>query len=313
MGSNRIRGALAGLSVAAGLAIAGQSIAADLTAKRLPPEAAPAPAQTPLIDFVFGARIQSDYNFRGISQSDHRESGQTYFEAQYLDNLFYTGFATAKVDLPTRPAMEFDLTAGIRPKWGPLTFDLGVIYYNYPGERALFPGVAPANTDFLEFAAKASWAVNDAFTLGANVFYAGNWLGTHADGTYVSGTAKYVIPTDLLGVEGFAVSGEFGHYFLGRTAPWTGGVGVPTNLIDYNYGNVGVSYTWRAFTLDVRGHFTDLNKTECFINTGDPRGVINGTGRSNWCGDAVVATLSLDLQASKIYEQLGLDGPGVPR
>ena len=307
MGSGRVSKVLYGLGVAAGLLACSQAMAADLPAKTLPPEAVP--AEAPLIDFVFGARIQSNYIFRGISQSDNRESGQTYFEAQYLDNLFYTGFATYKVDLPTRPSMEFDLTAGIRPKWGPVTFDFGIIYYNYPGETPLFGAPPLANTDFLEFAAKANWAVNDAFSIGANVFYAGNWLGTHADGTYVSGTAKYVIPADLIGLEGFSVSGEFGHYFLGRTAAHQGGV----NLVDYNYGNIGASYTWKALTLDVRGHFTDLNKTQCFINTGDPRGIINGTGRSNWCGDAVVATLSVDFQASKFYELIGLETPAVPR
>ena len=288
----------------------GGATAADLNAKQLPVEAA-APAASAPFEFVFGARIQSDYNFRGISQSDHRESGQTYGEAQFFDNFAYLGFATYKTDLPTRPLMEFDLTGGIRPKFGPFTFDLGFIYYNYPFERPLF-GVPPlANTDFLEFAGKVSYNYEDMFIVGANVFHTGNFVGTHADGTYVSGTAKYNIPEGFLGAfpSGFALSAEFGHYFLGRTAFNQGGI----NLPDYNYGNVGLSYTYKAYTLDVRYHNTDLRKTECFTISGDPRGFITGSGRSNWCGDAVIATLSVDIVASKMLEQLGLEAPAVPR
>ena len=54
--------------------------------------------------------------------------------------------------------MEQDLTAGIRPKLGPLQFDLGVIYYNYPNERRLFGPdgaiLTPANTGYRELAGK---------------------------------------------------------------------------------------------------------------------------------------------------------------
>jgi uncharacterized protein (TIGR02001 family) len=305
---------LAGGVAIAALGLAQVANSADLAApKVLPPEAA-TPSQP--IDFVFGFRVQSDYNFRGITQSNHDPSAQSYFEAQFLDNFFYAGFATYKVDLPTRPSTEFDLTAGIRPKFGPFNFDFGIIYYNYPHERGRLIDSAgaiytPANLDFYELAGKVSYTHQDALTLGANVFYSPSFTGTRAESTYVSGTAKYAIPEGTFGFvpSGVALSAEYGHFFLGRTSAVLGSLDLP----DYNYGNVGISYTYGLATLDVRYHDTDLTKSECFTITSDPRGVATGSGRSNWCGSAVVATLSVDITASQLGGVLGTAAVAAPK
>jgi uncharacterized protein (TIGR02001 family) len=298
--------AIAGAALGAGLLLGvpdgAQAADAPAAAKRLPPRAA-APS-TP-IDIAFGARIASDYNFRGISQSNRKPSLQGYAELQLFDNIVYAGIAAYDVDLPTKPDAEIDLTAGIRPKWGPVTFDLGVIQYYYPGERRLvdLAGtiLTPANTDYLELAGKVSWNIEDRFILGAGVFHAWDWLGSGAPGTYVNATAKYNIPAMGVLPAGFAISGELGHYSLGRTSPQLGAI----ELVDYLYWNAGASYTWKNITVDLRYHDTDLNKRECFIDTTDPAGIANGTARSKWCDAAFIATLSLDFTAS----QLGVFAP----
>ena len=301
-----LRGAKAAIvgGMAASLAaIAGSAGAADLPSKQLPPVAAEPAPESKVIDFAFGARIASDYNFRGISQSDHEWSPQAYGELQLFDNFLYAGIAAYRVKLPTDPDAEVDLTAGIRPKWGPLTFDFGVIRYWYPGERQFFfpAGVAlsPKDTDFTELAAKVSWAVDSSWTLGAGVFHAWDWLGSGAPGTYVNATAKYAFPDSFL--PGFAISGEIGHYSLGRVDAFLGGL----DLKDYVYWNAGVSYTWKNITVDARYHDTDLNRSDCFLNTTDPSGVFSGSARSKWCDAAFVATVSVDLVAS----QLGIFAP----
>ena len=287
-----------------GLAVVGWSAAAgaaDIGVRReLPPEAVPAPASV-AADMLFGVRVQSDYIFRGISQSNRNPSPQSYFELQFLDNLLYAGLAVYRVDLATRPTMEQDWTIGIRPKFGPLQFDFGLIYYNYPSERRLIDPFTntiwtPANTDMLELAGKVSWTYQDALTLGANAFHAHNWLGTRAPGTYGSLTAKYAFPETVLGFSGLAVSGELGHYWLGTTSATLGSVRLP----DYTYWNAGLSYTWKMLTFDLRYHDTDLSRRDCFTLTSDPRGIFNGSGRSRWCGSTVVGTISVDLQASSL-------------
>ena len=289
---------LKGLTAATAVLASVAANAADLGEKQLPPAAAA--ASTP-IDFAFGARVQTDYNFRGISQSDRRPSASGYGELQLFDNFVYAGVAAYAVDLPTTPDAEVDLTAGFRPKFGPLAFDLGVIGYYYPGEGRLFDAAGNyytvANTDFVELAGKATYAIGDQAVLGANVFHAWDWLGSGATGTYASITAKANLPF----LEGLAVSGELGHYWLGTTSPQTGSVSLP----DYLYWNAGLSYTWKNVTLDLRYHDTNLSKRECFTLTTDPSGVFTGSGRSRWCDAAFIATLSVDLTAS----QLGIFAP----
>lgn len=275
------------LVLASALLLAGTAGAADLGTRRLPEPAAPAPSVP--FDLAFGFKVSSDYNFRGISQSDRKPSVSGYAEAQFFDNLLYAGIAGYSVDLLTKPDAEIDFTAGIRPKFGPFTLDLGVIGYYYPGEQRQFDAVgnilSVKNTDFVELAGKLSYNFQDKLILGTNVFYAWDWLGSGADATYGSLTAKYNLPF----LEGLAISGELGRYWLGTTAPNLGSIRLP----DYTYWNAGVSYTYKVATIDLRYHDTNLSKTQCFTLSGDPVGFGNG-GRSKWCDPAFVASLSFD-------------------
>lgn len=287
--------------------------AADLAVPKVMPVEAKAP--DPLIGFSFGSRYQSDYNFRGISQSNLQGSYQTFFEAQFFNNFAYAGFATYQTRLPTRPDMEFDLLAGIRPTFGPLAFDLGILYYFYPNEQRVFQldGITPfstRNTDYYEAAGKVLYTATESLTLGANVFYSPSFLGQHAESTYVSGTAAYVLPATLFSflpeayAGGFSLSSEVGYFFLGTAR--SSGYTTPTNLPNYLYGNVGLSYTYKNIVLDVRYHDTNLNKTECAIITGDFRQLTNG-GFSKWCGDAVIGSITFQTStaAPGIYAEPG--------
>ncbi len=275
------------------LTLSSAALAADIADKKKEPVAPVAAA--PAWDVTFGARIVSDYNFRGISQSDRKPGVQGYAEISY--QWLYAGIAANTVDLPTKPVAEVDFTYGIRPKWGPLTFDIGMIHYWYPDEKRLFYPAGtwwtPANTDFYDIAGKVLYNWQDKVMVGANVFHSPNWLGTGAKGTYYSATLKVVPP---LPIEGLAFSGELGRYDLGRTSASLGSI----KLKDYTYWNVGASYTYKAATLDLRYHDTNLSKANCFINTSDPRGIISGSGQSKWCGAAFIATLSLDTSLSSL-------------
>lgn len=278
-------------SLAAALVFSGAAYAADAPEKK-PAPAAPAAESTP-VDFVFGARGMTDYNFRGISQSDRKPAVQAYGELQLMDNFFYAGVAASSVDLATKPSAEIDLTFGIRPKFGDFTFDFGGIGYIYPNETQLIFNNTiwtPKNTDMFELAGKGAYTWND-LTVGANVFWTYNWLGTGAQGTYTSLTAKYNTPF----LKGGYISAELGRYFLGTTNATLGSIRLP----DYTYGNIGVGYTYQIATLDLRYHDTNLSKSQCFALTSDPSGVFSGSGKSNWCGPAFIATVSVDITASQ--------------
>jgi hypothetical protein len=314
------------LSVAAALAVsvAAPAFAADMPAKA--PKVAPAPPPSPW-DIAFGAAVMNDYNFRGISQSDHGPAGFAYFEPRYNitpELQLYGGVAATSVKLATDPTAEIDLYGGIRPTFGPLAFDFGAIYYWYPRERQFcgLPGLCggyPAfpngnttlsNTDFWEVYGKVLWTVNPVVTLGANLYYSPSWLNTGASGTYASGTAKFTTPENMLphGLIAY-LSGEAGYYWLGTTnllpGVYTNVAGTAgANFPDYAYWNVGVGLNWKVFTLDLRYHDSSLSKAECNFLTADPGAIVTGpvfvnnwvTGAaSKWCGAAFVAKLSADL------------------
>ncbi len=311
------------VSVAALVACAASALAADMPAKGAKKAAAPVVVSP--WDIAFGGALMSDYNFRGISQTDRGPGATAYFEPRYNVNpnwQLYAGIAGSTVDLPTDPSAEIDLYAGVRPTLGPLALDLGFIYYYYPNESQHATGVAGAtfpsfpngnatlaNTDYWEVYAKPTWTVNDVFALGGNLYYTPSWLNTGAKGVYASATAKLTAPAKMFAPNwGAYLSGEFGHQALGTTNfvplvlvnnAGTGGIQLP----DYNYWNLGVGFTYKVLTLDLRYHDTNLSKAECNALSGDPTAtatagvIINNfttTAASNWCNSTFVAKLSFD-------------------
>ena len=136
------------------------------------------------------------------------------------------------------PDQEMDDWGFDGPTFGPLSLDLGAIYYWYPRERqhlTSIPQFAPyftypngnatlRQTDFWEVYFKGTWEViKDRFWLGFNEYYSPSWLNTGAYGNFFSGTAKFAGPAfrmGMFGVDevGWYVSGEVGHYWLGTTS-----------------------------------------------------------------------------------------------
>src|SRR4029077_3541901 len=138
------------LSVVSAVALATPALAADLKFKAPPPAPPPNPW-----DVAFGAGIQSDYIFRGITQSNHKPSVNAYFEPRYNISPYlqlYAGVAGSSISFPNRAAAEIDGYFGIRPTFGPLALDFGGWYYWYPGGTCYNGATVPTvfGTDCLE-------------------------------------------------------------------------------------------------------------------------------------------------------------------
>ncbi len=318
------------LTAAAMSALTVGAFAADLPTKKAPP--APVPVSADGFDFAFGAKIMSDYISRGVSQSDRKASGTVYFEGRYNigDTQLYAGVQPWLVRLPTGTPAEVDLYAGVRQTWGAFTVDVGGIYYLYPGNDKQYWVNAPAtllnpvgasaatcnaaigplagfcattasNPSFLELYLKPSYNITDAFNVGANLYWSPNWNNYDFTSTYLSATAKYTF-----GDSGFSVSGEYGRQFLGSLKPNTIFSNVSFKYPDYNSWNVGVSYAWKNITADLRYYGSDLSKTSCYTVSSDPAGNRVGgvaTGRSSWCGQRIMASLSVDFVYSKDFKK----------
>jgi uncharacterized protein (TIGR02001 family) len=297
------------LSVVALAVLMAPAIAADLVKKT--PAAAPAaaPAAPPPWDIAIGGAVMTDYNFRGVSQSNRGPSGGAYFEPQFNTTLgqFYVGVAAWAINWPgtsnfgfTDPSAEIDLYGGWRNTWGQLSLDLGIIDYYYPKEQ--FNGFTN-NSDFFEIYGKLSYAVTPTFTVGGNVFYTPDLLnysetffgtnGTHADAgaTYASLTAKWVTPWTW-GDLGLYISGELGHWWIDDKGWLATGFTDPS----YTYYNAGLAFTYKALTLDLRFHGTDQSKADCasFLL------VSNGNPATKWCDNAYIASLKFDTTLSAI-------------
>jgi hypothetical protein len=313
----------------------GAAFAADMPLKALK---APPPAPFDPWDIAFGSAIMSDYVFRGITQSNHNPSVTAYFEPRYnvnKDLQLYIGTSTESISFTNRAAAEVDVYGGIRPTFGAAAFDFGVWGYLYPGGSCIGNGLAipqglcPPGSDvvssgnvmkkdvsFFEGYAKVNYTVNDNWQFGVNEYYSPNFLNSGAWGDYASVTAKYVAPATIFGTSGvgFYASGEFGRQWLGTSDAFygtTAGIipslfpnGIP--YASYDTWNIGIGFTYKVFTLDLRYSDTDLNKGNCsaFTSAFNASGTTNvtpinpgGTG-SNWCGAAGIAKLSVDLTAA---------------
>jgi hypothetical protein len=316
--------------------VSGSALAADLPLKAVK---APPPVAFDPWDIAFGGAVMSDYIFRGITQTNHMPSVTAYFEPRYnvtKDLQLYIGTSTENVSFANRAAAEVDVYGGIRPTFGPAAFDFGVWGYLYPGGNCAdntitgpFPGgnvcdvtqntiflangnVMKKDVSFFEGYAKLNYTINDNFGFGLNEYYSPNFLNSGAWGNYSSITGKYTAPSTVFGASGVGmyVSGEFGRQWLGTSDSFYGtGAGTPfangIKYADYNTWNIGIGFTYKVFTLDLRYSDTDLSRGDCnaFTSAFNGSGTTNitpinpsGVG-SNWCGAAGIAKLSADLTA----------------
>jgi hypothetical protein len=177
---------------------------------------------------------------------------------------------------------------------------------------------AKKNASFYEVYGKVLVTINDQFAVGVNEYYSPNFLNLGAWGNYASITGKWTAPSTTFGSSGVGmyISGEFGRQWLGTSdafygttvgtafgGPFPGGIPEPS----YNTWNIGVGFTYKVFTLDIRYSDTNLSKGNCNAFTSDfsttnvsPNFVtaINPGGfGSNWCSATGIVKLSADLTA----------------
>ncbi len=134
----------------------------------------------------------SDYVFRGISQTFEDPAVQGSLDVGY--GIFYAGVWGSNIDfgedqgLGPKVTAEVDLYAGIKPTWGPVTFDFGGIYYAYPnsGTFANFNG-GSHDVDYFEFKAGYSlaspWIKN--LTTGTTVYWSPDYSFNTGDVCHV--------------------------------------------------------------------------------------------------------------------------------
>jgi uncharacterized protein (TIGR02001 family) len=339
------------LAAAALAMTAGSTFAADMPVKavKAPPPPAFEPwdlafGSALMNDYIFRGITQSNHKPSVAAYFEPRYNVNK-------DVQLYIGVSGESISFPNRAAGELDIYGGIRPTFGMFAFDFGLWGYLYPGGQcfgsqgttlqgncAVFGNnidfsqgatglpingnFAKKSASFYEGYAKVNVTINDQWQVGANEYYSPNFLNLGAWGDYASITAKWTAPSTTFGASGVGmyISGEFGRQWLGTSDAFYGttvatrfGGPFPLGIPEpsYNTWNIGIGFTYKVFTLDLRYSDTNLSKGNCNAFTSDYSTINASTGfvtainpgngvtafGSNWCGAAGVAKLSADLTA----------------
>lgn len=229
------------------------------------------------LEWTANVGVTSDYVFRGFSQSAEKPAVQGGIDVTY--GIFYAGVWASGIDFGETGAgrdianVEVDLVAGFKPKWGPLTFDFGVIYYMYP--KAVDPGF---ELNYLEVKAGVSYEAWKGGTLAGTVFYSPEYTGKTGDVWTFEGSVAQELPK--LGSITPTFSALLG-YQIGDSALYSALIADGDD--HYLYWNAGVSFAFTdKFSIDVR--YWGTSNSDGFCNT--PGGVLN-------CSDRVIGTAKI--------------------
>jgi uncharacterized protein (TIGR02001 family) len=214
------------------LGLAGNVIAQDASA--------PDPSAAPNWQVTYNVGAQSDYVFRGISQTDGHSSGFAGADVTYR-NQWYVGAWTSNVDFSpsgdSHTTQELDLYGGWRPTLAGINFDLGYIYYGYKNQPH------DLRESYSEVYLRGTHAFGP-FTVGAGVAYSSNFPGITRHAVYGEANLAYAINS------AWTVSTALGRQTESGAVISANGI---ADSFNYTTWNAGVTYAINEHTsLDLR-------------------------------------------------------------
>ena len=211
------------------------------------------PAQANELELSATTALTTDYVFRGISQTGQEPAIQGSLDAAY--GIFYAGVWGSNIDFAN--SLELDWYGGIASDWNGLGYDIGAIWYTYPGSNG--------GLDYVEIKTGLSYGFTDSFTAGVTNYWSPD---LKADALEVG--AEYAFNPIFNGFFSPSVSALFGWQWF-DSGP------------DYTYWNAGLTLGFMEnWAVDVRYWDTDISNNTCGAFVG---------GR-DYCDSRVVGTLS---------------------
>jgi uncharacterized protein (TIGR02001 family) len=192
--------------------------------------------------------LTTDYVFRGISQTDDDmaiQGGFDYTDSELGGLPVYVGVWGSSLDFGSTvdSGIEVDVYAGVRPVFGPVTMDFGVIGYFYPGSDI-------DDLDYVEFKAGLSGKPAEPLTLGATAYYSPEFTLNGGHSLYGEVNAAYAFN------EFFSLSAAVGNQSVEADGYF---VGPGTDTDNYSTWNVGGTASKYGFSLDLRYYDTNEN------------------------------------------------------
>jgi len=182
--------------------------------------------------------LTSDYVFRGISLSGNDPAIQGGVD--YTTDQWYAGVWSSSLS----DGMELDLYAGFTPTTGPVTWDLGIISYFYPGADD-----DAAEFDYYELKAAGGFSISEQFGIGGAAYFAPENYGDTGEALYLEINAAYAIN------DAVSINGAYGNQSIDDPDGPFGAAGED----DYNTWNVGGAFALHGFQVDLRYHDTDID------------------------------------------------------
>lgn len=195
--------------------------------------------------------LASDYVFRGISQTNTEPAVQGGFDVSA--DMFYAGAWASNLAGYLASNYELDLYAGVKPTLGPVSLDLGLVGYFYPGAND-----SGSELDYYEAKAAGSIAPAEGLTLGAALYYSPEFYGETGAALYIEANAAFALSDSL------SISGAFGQQSIDDVdGPVPGEVDD-----DYTTWNVGAAYALSGFTLDLRYIGSSIEAADNIVSSG---------------------------------------------
>jgi uncharacterized protein (TIGR02001 family) len=179
--------------------------------------------------------VTSDYVFRGISQSGEDPAVQGGVDLTC--GRFYLGTWASSIDFGDN--IEIDIYGGFKASTGPVSWDVGFIYYAYPGAPSFL------DLDYVELKIGASAEIVKGGTVGATLFYSPEYTGN--SGEVFTWELSYSQALPKVGMVSPTFSATYGYSDF-----------QDLSFLSYAYWNVGVSLAFHErWSLDLRYWDTD--------------------------------------------------------
>jgi uncharacterized protein (TIGR02001 family) len=228
-----------------------------------------AAAEAPAFAYSFNIGATNDYVFRGVAQAREKPSGFGGLDLTY--GMGYVGVWAANVDFGRNAdatgskiaSTEIDIYAGIKPTLGPATFDLGVIYYAYPGANDDFRKGQLKEQDYFEIKGGVSGAfipMLPKLTLGGVVFYSPEYQGGQNEVFTTEASLSYEFPA--IG----KVTPSFSALLGAQYGDAKDGFALANGKDDLLYWNAGITLAVEKFSFDFRYWDTNISNTGALSN-----------------------------------------------